>query len=67
MQAMYDADIRKLLNEHGITKGYKNKSRHEIWTKITEIMTLPEIQEAVRKQILGREHWEKEKCEITRC
>lgn len=56
-----------ILSKHGITNGYKNKSRHEIWTKIIETMTLPEIQHAVIGQILKRKNWSKAKCEIVRC
>ncbi|MFZ5598147.1 MAG: sce7726 family protein [Bacillota bacterium] len=56
-QLLWKEEALELLTIFGMEKGYISKSRKVIWKRLTEVLTLNELQFHVRQQLKLRSNW----------
>ncbi|MBI2604449.1 MAG: sce7726 family protein [Deltaproteobacteria bacterium] len=56
-QLLWKDEALDVLRQVGQCKGLVSKPREVIWKKISEVLSLKEVSEVVRKQLKTRPHW----------
>ena len=61
VQLLWREEAFEILKRRDIHQGLSGKPRHQLWARITELLTLEELSNEVRKKIKRREYWRSER------
>jgi hypothetical protein len=56
-QLLWREEALQVLEEAGAAEGLRNKTRNQIWQRLTEALTTNQLGDAVRSKLKARQHW----------
>lgn len=57
IQLLWKEEALDILNELGLKKGFTNKPKEAIWSKIVSNLNTNEVKKIVRQKLKARQHW----------